>query len=81
MSNEIEIYTMMRIQSHPAFYYTVEDFNVEVGDRGITISYREVRDRGKSDSVDRMITIGSPDEAIAIAEAMIELAENLKRNG
>lgn len=73
MTNPIEIYTLKRIQSHPEWYYTVEDFNADYGDYGITIMYRDSRE------VDRAITIGCPDEAIAIAEAMIELANNIKK--
>jgi hypothetical protein len=69
---EMEVYTTKRFQIHPKWYYAVEDFNKDIGDYGITLSYCE------DGEVDRYITISDPDVAIAVGEAIIELASRIK---
>lgn len=74
----VEIYSCMRIQSHPAYYYTVEDFDIDIGYLGITISGFEI-DPIAPDRRHSYLTVSSPEEARAIATALVEMADSLEK--
>ena len=60
----------VRIKTHPDYWFTVEDFYLDIGCDGLTISYWDFKDgkesRGKYISVDKSV-------ALPIADAIYEL--------
>lgn len=73
---DVEITNSRKIQSHPEWYYVVEDVNPETGIDGCNITYWEL------DREDNFVCIDSfsfsyPEEALQIGKAMVEFANNL----
>jgi hypothetical protein len=72
----IVITNQVRIQSHEAYWYTVEDTNIDVGCDGCTISYWEIPS-GVNTTEKRAIHISiNEDEALAIANAIYKFFKN-----
>ena len=69
----IEITSLVRIQSHTEFWYTVEDTHLDVGCDGCTISYWELPS-GVNTSEKRVNQICmEKEEALAIADSIYKL--------
>lgn len=64
---ELEINNLVRIQSDPEYWYTVEDIYLDAGTEGITISCHE----DKKGRIDYMCF--SEEVAIAIADSIYKL--------
>lgn len=67
----IEITNQVRIQSHPEFWYTVEDTHLDVGCDGCTISYWEFMKETGDKRVNHICM--DQEEAIAIADTIYKL--------
>ena len=68
----IEITNQVRIQSHPEFWYTVEDTHLDVGCDGCTISYWQLVMNGTGDKRINHICMGKA-EALSVADAIYKL--------
>jgi len=74
MTGRVKIYNVKRIQGDPYYFYTIEDFNIETGLDGITISYHEAEREGDTrHSYVAMQAI----EALAVGQAIVAMAQTL----
>ena len=65
-----EITNQVRIQPDSEYWFTVEDFNLEVGCEGLTISYWEIRD-GEEKRKEYICV--ETDAALSVADAIYKL--------
>jgi hypothetical protein len=63
-----EITNQVRIQSHPEFWYTVEDTHLDVGCDGCTISYWEFMKETGDKRVNHICM--DKEEALSVADAI-----------
>lgn len=71
--SKADVVNIRRIHTKPDWYFEVQDENIDFGDcMGFTVSYFEYRG-GKPDRVSHL-TVTSPEEALAIGEALVEFA-------
>ena len=75
--SEPDITNLVRIQPEPEYWYTVEDYHLDVGCDGLTISYWETRD-GREQRIDHMCM--NKESAIAVGDAIHRLFKKTNSN-
>lgn len=70
--SKVEVFNAKRIQSDPHYYFTVENFNVNTGLSGITLSYNEPDREG--DKIHSYVTMDAA-EGLEVGKAMVEMCQ------